>query len=371
MTRVLRIDAGSLRKPTRTPHGFLRVDGIASRIGVFEYLNNDGSTRRELRLPEEVFRADALAGFEGAPLTDGHPPEMVRADNVKRYEVGTVTGPARRDGESVIASMVVKDPAMIAKLERGDTGLSVGYAIDFDESPGVHPQYGRYDGIQRNLVINHLAVGVVPRAGNSARVRMDGASVQLESKGTPMPNPTEQTDKQRADELEGQVKGLNTQIAELKALIAANATAAEGEALKAEKTRADAAEAKVARFDATFRTAVRERVKLECEAGAVMGSAFRMDDLDDRGIHAAVVKHIDASADVSATASDDMLRGQFRALIGKSAANAAAQVRMSEILGQTGQQAARADETEDAWEHYCKNSWKDTLKNGRVAAERR
>lgn len=187
-----------------------------------------------------------------------------------------------------------------------------------------------------------------------------------------MPDPDTKTDKQRADEAEGTIKGLNSQIAELQALLKANATAAESEALKAANARTDAAEAKVARFDETFRKAVTARVKLEREAAAVMGAEFRMDDLDDRAIYAAAVKRLDVSADVSSAASDDMLRGQFRALLGKSVANAEAQARVSEILGRNGQTEQRADaETEDAWEHYTKHSWKDTLKNGRTATEGR
>src|SRR4026207_69959 len=52
--RAIRFDIGMLRSPKVTPQGFLKVDGSASRPGVFLYQNPDGSERRELRLPEEV-----------------------------------------------------------------------------------------------------------------------------------------------------------------------------------------------------------------------------------------------------------------------------------------------------------------------------
>jgi uncharacterized protein len=364
VARAFRIDAGTLRSPVRTPQGFLRADGYASRIGVFEYRNADGSIRRELRLPEEVFRADALGGFEGAPLTDGHPPEMVTAKNVKRYEVGTVTAPARRDGDYVATTIVIKDASVIAKLERGDTGLSVGYEVDLDETPGTHPQFGRYDAIQRNLVINHLAVGVVPRAGATARVRMDGAAVQIDppkASGEGVPNMTDPTDKQRADELEGQAKALRDRITELEALVAANATAAESDAVKAEKARADAAEEKVARFDATFRAAVQSRAKLEREACSVLGESVRLDDMTDRQIHEAVVTRLDASADVK-SANDDMLRGQYSVLIARSVANAASQARVSEILGRghTEKRLDHEDERQKRMDAH-RNQWRNQL----------
>lgn len=450
MKTAFRVDHGSLRRPSRTPQGFLRVDGYASRVGVFEYLNEDGSVRRELRLPEEVFREDALAGFEGAPLTDGHPPVMVTADNVGQYERGTVTARARRDGDFVVTSIVIKDAKLIRKVERGDTGLSVGYAIDLDETPGVHPVYGRYDAIQRNLVINHLAAAVTPRAGNAARIRMDdvgGMAIDVAVEMVVMTTAvdghqhtlcpgdsagrtsyayadgsedshqhewirladgsirisenaghshevdaatlgvrsdaaqidqhdskphseglmkTEKTDKQRADELEGELKVYKAKVAELEALIASNATAAETEAIKREKTRADEAEAKVQRFDETFRDAVRARVKLERQAASVMGPEFRMDDMDDRAIYAAVVKRLDSSADVSASVSIDMLRGQLHALVGKAGENAAAQARVAEILGRTAPEQRNDDQP--SYEEYENSRWKKTLSNGRDRA---
>lgn len=178
MEQVVRYDAVSaLRSPTITAQGFLRADGHAARCGVQVYRNDDGTERRELRLPEEVFRADALAGFEGAPITAGHPPEMITAANAARYTKGTATQPARRDGDLVAASIVITDPTLIARVQRGDNGMSVGYLVEYDPTPGVHPKYGRYDGVQRRLVINHIAVGVVPRAGDVARIRLDGVEV--------------------------------------------------------------------------------------------------------------------------------------------------------------------------------------------------
>ncbi len=349
MKTVLRFDRGSLRKPEKTPQGFLRVDGIASRTGVFEYRNDNGSIRRELRLPEDVFAQQALNGFEGAPLTDGHPDEAVTMSNVKRYEVGTVTGPARRDGDFVAATIMVKDPKVIAKLERGDTGLSVGYAVDLDETPGNHPVFGRYDAIQRNIVINHLAVGVQPRAGERARVRMDSAhEIDPQHMRTEANVMADQTDKQRADELEG----LNTQhvkrIAELEALVAANATAADSDALKAEKTRNDEQAATIANFKSTFDDAVRERAALVAKAAAVMGPTYRMDDMSDHLIHVAVVNRLDSTANAAAGTNPDVLRGQFLALVGKDAVNVAAKARVSELMSRNQTESRNDEATERA-----------------------
>ncbi len=369
MKTVIRYDRGTLRRPSKTPQGFLRVDGLASRSGVFEYLNDNGSIRRELRLDEEVFAPGALAGYEGAPLTDGHPPVPITTANVKQYEVGTVTGPARRDGAFVAASIMIKDAKTIAKVERGDTGLSAGYAIELDETPGTHPQFGRYDAIQRNIVINHLAVGVTPRAGNAARIRMDGVAHEIDpqrssTESAPMAQiePDElnrslklQLDEQtklaterkdaldaavtEADTAKATVVTLTAENSELRTQIAAGATVLETEAIVREKTRADEAEAKVSRFDETFRAAVAARAKLERRAGVVLGSV-RMDDLSDREIQATAIKRLDSQADVSAAVSDAFMAGRFESLIDSHARNARSQQHASEVLSAHTEQRA-------------------------------
>jgi hypothetical protein len=186
MKRVIRIDAGTLRSPTRTPQGFLRADGYVGRPGIYEYTNDDGTVRRELRLPEEVFKQKALDGFEGAPLTDGHPLEPVTAANVRSYEMGTATSPGRRDGDNVAVPMMWKDPGTIRKIESGKVQLSPGYALDLEMRAGRAPQYaydgnpdGRYDAIQRNIEINHIALVDSARGGSNMRLRMDGFDVAV------------------------------------------------------------------------------------------------------------------------------------------------------------------------------------------------
>ena len=53
----------------KTAEGFLVARAPVTSIGVFSYRNPDGSERRELRLPEEVFNADSLASLRLKPLT--------------------------------------------------------------------------------------------------------------------------------------------------------------------------------------------------------------------------------------------------------------------------------------------------------------
>ncbi len=191
---VFRYDerAGSLRSPTRTAQGFLRADGHAARVGIYKYRRADGSFRYELRPPEEVFHPDSLASYDGAPITIGHPRradgelEDVTADNVRRHEVGTVSGAARRDGDLVATTSLIKDAAAIKRVEGGMRELSPGYRIRYDETPGFAPQYatpdnptGRYDGVQREIRVNHQALVSAARGGQSIQLRMDDAELVM------------------------------------------------------------------------------------------------------------------------------------------------------------------------------------------------
>jgi hypothetical protein len=59
----------------RTAEGFLSGHAIVTSIGVFTYRNADGSTSRELRLPEEVFDSESLASMKLKPVSMTIPPE--------------------------------------------------------------------------------------------------------------------------------------------------------------------------------------------------------------------------------------------------------------------------------------------------------
>jgi hypothetical protein len=173
MLRVRRFDIGSVRKPQKLENGWLRADAHLTRTGVLEYRNPDGSVRRELRLPEEVFHADALGSFAMVPLTNGHPPEgLLTAENTGRYQVGSIGEQVVPDGSLVRSSVLVTDAATVKKIEDGTVGLSMGYLCDLEEAPGEWNGQ-RYDGIQRKIRGNHVALVPNPRAGDVARVHMD------------------------------------------------------------------------------------------------------------------------------------------------------------------------------------------------------
>lgn len=184
---VIRFDA---RKAKKLDNGFLQAPAQISRIGIYEYLNEDGSTRRELRTPDEVFAEDSLRSFSMMPITDGHPAEgWVTATNAKLHQRGTMGEslvPAP-DGVHVLGNMMITDAALVGKVERGESPeTSCGYTCHADESPGtvdaaliaqfpaLQPWAGqRYDVKQTCIRGNHVAVLPRGRAGPGARVKLD------------------------------------------------------------------------------------------------------------------------------------------------------------------------------------------------------
>jgi hypothetical protein len=128
---VYRYDVGSLGAVERLDNGFLRCPGQLTKVGVFPYLQPDGTVRRELRLPDEVFNTDSLATFEDAPLTNDHPPPGQRrltAKTTRRFSVGHVRDVKREDA-ALVARIIVTDAQAIAAAESGKRQLSCGSRV--------------------------------------------------------------------------------------------------------------------------------------------------------------------------------------------------------------------------------------------------
>ena len=173
---VIRYDRAPI-KAKRTDEGFIVDSPVIARVGIQEYYNADGSIRRELRLPEDVFNQDSLDSYAGKVVTDDHPTEKVTSKNAKKLSIGAMTSKGRQDETNVVADVVIHDSEAIDKIENGGKKeLSVGYTVVLDETPGDHPIYGRYDAIQRNIFVNHVALVKRGRAGN-ARLNLDGSDV--------------------------------------------------------------------------------------------------------------------------------------------------------------------------------------------------
>lgn len=173
---VLRIDRSTrLGKVQRTQVGGARVPARLSRTGVLVYRNPDGSQRRELRLPEEVFNADSLSTLEHAPVIDYKDHTgLVSPDTWRKVSLGHVAG-VRQDGKYIESDLIIQDADTLDAIERGDRSeISCGYVCRLDFTPGEY-EGERYDCIQRGIRYNHAALCPPNggRAGPSVGLRLD------------------------------------------------------------------------------------------------------------------------------------------------------------------------------------------------------
>jgi hypothetical protein len=181
----------------RTSEGFLAGRAIVTNVGVFAYRNTDGSVSRELRLPKEVFSRESLDSMKLKPVVNNHPTEKVTDENIQKYQVGSLgsnpssetqemlwgerTPPDKlTDGYHVAIDMVINKSDAIEDVLNGKRSLSMGYECDVEMAqPGSKWLGMEYDCIQRNIRYNHVAIVDAARAGDAARIRMDGVGAVL------------------------------------------------------------------------------------------------------------------------------------------------------------------------------------------------
>ena len=163
-----------------TGEGFLICRNVPiARIGVQDYIGREiGMETDEViqvnRPEEEVFSAAAMASFEGKPVTDDHPSEMVTPDNVALYEKGHAQNVRRGTGEFadyLVADLHIHDSELIKQIREGKRQISCGYECEYVETDS---------GIQQTKIRgNHVAVVNEGRAGAKAAI-MDSIKKQPE-----------------------------------------------------------------------------------------------------------------------------------------------------------------------------------------------
>lgn len=178
MPEVYRLDRVKVEKYWKTDAGALVAPVRFTRTGIFIYRNADGSERKEFRPPQEVFNPESLSTLEGAPVTVGHP-GVVTSGNWAALSKGHVRE-AKQDGDYVAGTVRVDAVDAVAGLESGTLSeVSCGYRCEFDPTPGVY-KGEKYDGIQRNIRYNHLALlSGEGRAGPECRVMLDGKDYDI------------------------------------------------------------------------------------------------------------------------------------------------------------------------------------------------
>lgn len=317
-------------KVEATPQGGIRVSAYLTREGIFDYRRPDGSIRRELRPADEVFRKDSMATLEGAPVTQLHPTQgYVDPSSFRKDTVGHIHDNVRPDGGYVAASVTVNDKTALDAVKSGLRELSCGYRCDFDPAPGNY-RGSPYDGVQRNIRYNHVAIVPKGRAGADVGLRFDAADAIQVPDNTPAPATLPKVLKMKiridgidyeagsAEHLQAQAKLDAAKDAQIATLTATSV---------AEKSRADKAEGerdaeKTARADSEdpkkFQSKVLARVALEASVKDRLPAETKLDSLSDREIKIAVIRAKDGAFDPK-DRTDDYINGRFDNYMGESA----------------------------------------------------
>ncbi len=310
---IQRTDRHRLDDVTLEGNGWLRASAALTRCGVFVYRNEDGSLRRELRPPQEVFRSDLISMYAGLPLTVGHPAEPLDATTTRSAQVGSVAGTPVRESDLLVAELLITDITAIEAIQRGTQQISVGYDCTLDPTPGIW--FGiPYDLVQRNITPNHIALVDRGRAGPECAIRLDTGDTMIElvidgnsvtvspemegavlsALGLDPANPP------KSLELTMGAEGQPTM--DKAPAPAAPAPAAKADSMDALQARLDSLQAQLAAKpdESRIRESVKARIKLEstAEAHGVRYDAAMSDDL----LRAAVVKQLEG-VDVSGKSS--------------------------------------------------------------------
>lgn len=169
---------GLTKKFEKDSDGSVVGKAAVTNVGVFSYRQADGTMRRELRPPEEVFEDASLASLKNVPLTNEHPVGGVTEQNLRDVKVGSLGTTIEKDSYRVYATIRVDSQDAINSIKAGKQGLSCGYTCDMEERSGTWMGV-KYDAIQRNIRYNHVALVNEGRAGDDARIsvgRLDSAA---------------------------------------------------------------------------------------------------------------------------------------------------------------------------------------------------
>ena len=319
-------------KVSRTSQGFARMPANLTRTGVFTYTNADGSKRRELRLPEEVFAKDSLDSLRDAPVVWLHP-AMVTPANVKEHEIGHISGtPVGAGDRFVSGEVVVKRADALKRVDSGEAQeLSCGYTCHTEQRSGTY-QGEQFDCIQRGIVYNHVGMGPKGwgRAGGDVALRLDGLYATIDTIAASATPEITAPMKIRFDGQEfefGSEAHVNAIQTKLDGQITAlKTTTTERDQLQAKLDAKDADVTKLtanlaaalapARLDA----AVESRVALVVSAAKVLGADAKFDGKTDREIKAMAIAKVQPTAKLDGK-SDDYISARFDACIETAAAS--------------------------------------------------
>ena len=362
-----RYDALPIGKVEYTPEGYISVKSVVTRTGIFVYKNLDGSTRKELRLPDEVFSSKSLDTMKMIPVTVEHPRELVNADNAQALAVGFTGETVERDGGNVVVSLRITNADAIQKVKDGKREFSLGYTLSLDETPGVY-NGEHYDAIQRDIEYNHLAITDEARAGSVASMRLDSvmeidATNINKDKGDDMPKQTIRLDDNCSYEVDPQVASAFAKMRSDSSDLAAKLEAAESKletlrtdsASQLEAKDATIAELKAGLSPEAIAKRVDSAVVFRMKGQEILGKEVNLDGKTENEVKELVVAKVFKDVNLDSKATDYASR--------LDALYCAAEANYKEIgqgiASQRSDSAAGNNARKDSRDSRRANAWKD------------
>lgn len=308
----LRFDKSQVGKIVKTDEGYLRGEAVVTRCGVFKYLNQDGTIRREARLPEYAFKKESLDSLKMIPVTNNHPTVLVDATNAKELSIGSTGETINIDGENILTTVTINVQDAINEIENNNkVELSLGYTLDLIDQKGVYNGQ-EYDCIQTNIKYNHLAVVERGRAGVS-RLNFDSFECGMIVDENITHEERENMVKINIDNVDVEVdEAVKRAFDSLNARF--DSATAEADTLKAklDETEEQLKKAKEINSDSLISAKAKDRVELIAKASKIV-NADSLYDLSDRDIKLSVIKSRYDSLDLT-DKSDDYVSARFDAI---------------------------------------------------------
>lgn len=319
--------------------GFLYVYRVPiAGAMVQKYIKSDGSEEMEAKLPEEILSDSTVSSANSKPVTDGHH-GLVTKDNSHDLMKGFTASNGHVEGNMLYNDITITDPNLISQIKSGDKReLSIGFETQMDPTSGTY-NGTKYDAVQRNIRINHVAVVPKGRAGHEVRLIGDSAEAveqvePSEEKGNQMETRVVRADgqnitvaaddvekitkldadnsakaKQIAD-LDAQIKKLQAEKAKLQGDADASAKKADEAQAKADSLEADNKKIKE-EFDKYKADGVDKKLELIDKVKSFVGDEYDYHGKSDRDMKIDAVKAIKGDSVDFTDKSDTYVQAAF------------------------------------------------------------